>query len=666
MLPKNIFNINKIISFLSIILLLSVLLLVLMQKDAKASYDEKFKNYPGYEELIKELQAVHPNWEFEILETNLNWADVITAESIGTHGINVVPKGWDSSWKCYCQKKVDGGAWVCASSSAVAYYMDPRNSLNEDYIFQFEKLTFDENAQTAEGVAIILSDCNYMQGNIKYYDADGNQKTMNKTYIDVIMEAGKKYNVSPYHLASKIRQEQGTGNGSKMITGTYPGYKGLYNYFNVKAFGNTEAGVIEKGLMHAKEQGWTDPEKSIYGGAALIVNEYMSCGQDTLYLEKFDVVPDAGLYCWQYMTNVSGSRSEGEGIRKAYKEMGLINETTKIKFKIPVYNNMPEQRASIPGMEQIVTQDVQITLDDVIVRKGKGTNYPVITTLNKGTKILRIELDKNKDENGRYWDKVVLKDGTKGYISREFLEQISIQSNTNEKYIVTAWTNFRNGPGTEGGTTVIEQLPPGQIITVVEKGKYPSVDGEAWYRVKLADGTYGYVGTGFMEPYTESKPKVPGSSSEQNPSDENNDNIGDGVDGQGQEKPPTTQEIGYKMVENNLICKPEMAVEELKEKLSGVTIQDADKNEKTEGNLATGWTVTYNENSYTVVVLGDTTGNGIMDAADLLAIQRHLLGKVELKEAFLLAADTTKNGNIDAADLLAIQRHLLGKTKIGI
>ena len=46
-----------------------------------------------------------------------------------------------------CNKTVED-VWKCASTAAVAYYMDPRNSLNENYIFQFEQLTYDEKNQT--------------------------------------------------------------------------------------------------------------------------------------------------------------------------------------------------------------------------------------------------------------------------------------------------------------------------------------------------------------------------------------------------------------------------------------------------------------------------------------------------------------------------------------
>ena len=81
--------------------------------------------------------------------------------------------------------------------------------------------------------------------------------------------------------------------------------------------------------------------------------------------------------------------------------------------------------------------------------------------------------------------------------------------------------------------------------------------------------------------------------------------------------------------------------------------------------FATGNTITTGGKTYTIIVLGDATGNGIVDSADLLEIQRHLIGKIKLTEdSYLEAADSTQNGLIDSADLLAIQRHLIGKIKI--
>ena len=505
MLSKNIFNIRKIISIILIILILSSLIILLFNtSESKAAYSSKFSKYPGYETLIKKLQEAHPNWEFEILETGLDWNETIVAESTKDHGKNVVPKNRPDAWKCSCDKTVEY-AWKCASTAAVAYYMDPRNSLNENYIFQFEQLTYDSEIQVREGVEIILKPCNYMQGKVTYYDTNGNKKTLNKTYIDVIMEAAKQYNVSPYHLAARIRQEQGAGDAGSMISGKWTEeggkYKGYYNFFNIKAFGSD---LVKTGLTYAKNQGWTDPEKSIKGGAAIIVKDYIAGGQDTLYLQKFDVV-DAGdgYYYWQYMTNVSASKTEGQSIRNAYNSMGLLSGNSKIKFKIPVYKNMPEQICPEPGTEKPVTQDVKITGDSVAVRNGKGTNYAKITTLSKGTKLLRIELD-NSTTGGYYWDKVVLANGTIGYVARTYLTQIDLQSNCNEQYITTRYTDLRNGPRINK-TSVLRILASGQIVTVVEKGKYNSLDGNSWWRVKLSDGTYGYVTANSFEKYDSSK-----------------------------------------------------------------------------------------------------------------------------------------------------------------
>lgn len=667
MLSKNIFYINKIVIILTIIFLLSSLLLFFLggNHKTKAAYNSKFKNYPGYESLLQTLQKAHPNWEFEIFETNLNWNEVIIAESTGGHGKNVVSENSNSAWICGCSTTTDPG-WTCASTAAVAYYMDPRNSLNEDYIFQFEQLTYDTNIQTRQGVESILAGCNYMQGKITYYDTKGKQQQINKTYIDVIMEAAKEYNISPYHLASRIRQEQGTGGGGSMISGTWTGesgaYKGYYNYFNVGAYGKTNTAIFKSGLTYAKNHGWSDPEKAIKGGASFIAKEYIACGQDTLYLQKFNVANKNNYYSHQYMTNVSASKSEGLATKKAYQNMGLLTKDSKIKFKIPVYKNMATAQAVMPGTEQLVTQDVKLNESNVCIRSGKGTNYSIIKTLSKGTIVLRIELDNSKDSNGRYWDKVVLSDGTKGYISREYLTQMSIQSNCNESYIVSKYTNFRNGPGVTK-TTIIKLLSPGQNLTVVEKGKYNNVDKEDWYRVKLADNTYGYVGSGYIEPYNPSNSQIDqvkvvctdGLNVRREPSStapilktlaqnailtrtqkdvKSSDTkyiwdkitTSSGIVGYVVREHPDTKKAwiepikddssdntggsnlsgkGFKTSGNHFICQPDMTIAAIKKEVKDAVIKKGSSIIADKENVGTGYTIVAGGKTYTIIVLGD-------------------------------------------------------------
>ncbi len=651
----------------------------------------------------------------------MDWSEVIIAESTRYHGRNVVPSTRADAWKCACNKTVED-VWKCASTAAVAYYMDPRNSLNENYIFQFEQLTYDEKNQTKEGVELILKPCNYAQGKVTYYDSKGNKKTLDKTYVDVIMEASKEYNISPYHLASRIRQEQGAGNAGSMISGTWTGgdgnYKGLYNFFNICAYGKN---IVQNGLKYAKSQGWTDPEKSIKGGAKILASGYISIGQDTLYLEKFDVVNGGdGYYSHQYMTNVSASKTEGYTIRNTYTNMGLLSSESKIKFKIPVYKNMPEQICPQPGTEKPVTQDVEITENNVRVRKGKGTNYDIVTTLNKGTKILRIELDNSKT-GGYYWDKVVLADGTKGYVARNYLKQIDLQSNCNEQYITTKYTDFRNGPGTSK-TTVLKVLSAGQIVTIVEKDKYKALDDNDWCRIKLSDGTYGYVTSNSFEAYDPTKVdqlriictdgltvrKSPSTSAsalaslykgaivtrtERNVESTNKNYIWDkiitssGITGYiatrdiknnedwaeviGSNNPTdTTTEIkgnGFKTSENNIVCQPKITVSNIKAVAKDAIIKKGNTVIEDTANVGTGYTLTSDGKTYTIVVLGDVNGDGKASAGDYVLIKNHIMQTNLIKDsANQNAADVNKDGKISAGDYVLIKNYIMKGTEFSL
>ena len=81
---------------------------------------------------------------------------------------------------------------------------------------------------------------------------------------------------------------------------------------------------------------------------------------------------------------------------------------------------MPNQRCELPGTNSIVTQNVEVNSDNVRVMEKKGEGKE-LARLNKGDKILRIELAQTQNPDGRfmrYWDKVVLADGRKGYVVR--------------------------------------------------------------------------------------------------------------------------------------------------------------------------------------------------------------------------------------------------------
>ena len=332
-------------------------------------------DYPGYSDLLDNLLEEHPNWTFTILFTGLDWNTVIRNETTETHGRNLV-QGKSGAWVCsVCgDKAYDNGSWKCASSTAVEYYMDPRNSLyDETYLFQFENLKWSDNTYTISGIEKILDGCDYLlEDKITYTNTKNKKATIDKTYAEVIMEAAEEAGISPYHLASRIRQEQGTGDSaSATATGTYSGYTGYYNFLNVNASGNGSSTIIKNALEYAKKKGWDTPVKAIEGGAEFLVKSYIQYGQNTLYLQKFDVDDsDGDLYWHQYQQNVAAAKTECVDIMQSYKE---IDEKLNLPFNfvIPVFENMPETKCAMPGTESIVTQNIEITDSSVVVYKSK-------------------------------------------------------------------------------------------------------------------------------------------------------------------------------------------------------------------------------------------------------------------------------------------------------
>ena len=722
----------KCFSILLIIIILAILFLnVFMTNNvqAKAQNTKDYKkgsnildDYPGYSDLIDDLLKEHPNWTFTILFTGLDWDTVIRNETTASHGRNLV-QNKSGEWVCsVCGNKAyDNGSWRCASAATVSYYMDPRNSLYEDYIFQFENLKWVDGKYTIAGIEQIISDCDYLlTDTISYTNTSGKKATIKKSYAQVIMDAAEAAGISPYHLASRIRHEQGPGkSASATATGTYSGYTGYYNFLNVNASGNGSSTIIKNALKYAKKQKWTDPEKSIEGGAKFLAKEYIQYGQSTLYLQKFDVDDsDDDLYWHQYQQNVSAAKTESTTIMQTYREIDSDLDMP-FNFVIPVFENMPDAVCPMPGTQSIVTENIQVTDASIVVYKSKSTSSTKLKTLKKGEKILRIEKGAKK-ESGHIWDKVVLGDGTKGYIISEGIKKISDVTNCDVEAVAVEPGNLRNGPGTSG-TTVLTTLTVGQRVTIIEKDKYKSVDGYGWSRIVLADGMQGYIVDRYVEEIDENGStssgkdivkvvcnggltirKSPGTSSailgyadkgdkltrtEKNVSSANGyvwdkvvtasgmtGYVARGDDDEDYIVPVSsntgTVEIsgdGFEAIASEITCEPSVTVANILKTSPKAIIYNNKGQKVTSGNVGTGFTVKLDDKKYTVVKLGDTTGNGKVDSADLLAVQRHLIGKIKLTDSYLLeAADTTGNGKVDSADLLSIQRELLGKVHIKI
>ncbi len=131
------------------------------------SADSNFEAYldaqgfpESYRPGLRELHAQYPNWVFTAQHTGVDWNSAIENESVITR--NLVAGSSISSWKSTADgaynwdtstwNGFDGASWVQASPDIIRYYMDPRNFLNEKYIFQFLLQSYNAGIHNASGL----------------------------------------------------------------------------------------------------------------------------------------------------------------------------------------------------------------------------------------------------------------------------------------------------------------------------------------------------------------------------------------------------------------------------------------------------------------------------------------------------------------------------------
>lgn len=331
----------------------------LTSSGSQGSSDADFESYmtkqgfpESYKPYLRKLHEQHPKWIFTAQKLGVDWNTALKEECVV--GRNLVHSSALASWKSMEKGAYDfnggywyglDGSWVAASKEIIMYYMDPRNFLNDTYIFMFENQSYDPSYQTESGVKTILADT-FMSGS--YTCPDTKKKY---TYSQTFMDAAKRSGVSPYHLASRCRNEQGV-NGAPQSLGTVKGYENYFNFFDIQAYATSTMTAAEMGCKYAKTTNptyllpWTNQYKSIVGGSIFLGTGYITKGQDTLYLQKFDMVDGGnGLYYHQYMTCVFGQANEAISLKNAYSQ-DILNSA--MEFKIPVYNNMPDKLCPKP------------------------------------------------------------------------------------------------------------------------------------------------------------------------------------------------------------------------------------------------------------------------------------------------------------------------------
>lgn len=384
-----------------------------------------------YKPYIEQLLSIHPNWKFVFYDTGYNWDDLFVTTKYGQcyAGRSLMhnpPLSYRSTASdCYNWREDkwiahDGLYWYQANKETIAYYIDPRNFLNENTIFMFENLSYDTSTQNISGVSSILKN-SFM--NNKYIK---NLEGADVLYTQAYMDAAVYSKVSPCHLASRTIQEVGY-NGSGSTSGNYGSYAGYYNFYNIGASAGSDP--VSNGLNFAKTGGsmssekkalcyipWNTQYRSIVGGAYWIGMSYINSihKQNTLYFQKFNTSNnDPSNFYHQYMTNIAAPAHEAPNIRKSYIELGVIDNS--FTFIIPYYRNMPEKPCQLPEANSYNPNNwlKTLTIDGNSIgfdsAKTDGYSYTVASNVSSVNIAATTINSKAKITNGV--GKISLKDG---------------------------------------------------------------------------------------------------------------------------------------------------------------------------------------------------------------------------------------------------------------
>lgn len=464
---------------------------------------------------------------------------------------------------------------------------------------------------------------------------------------------------------------------------------------------------------------WNTPKKAIVGGAKYIAKGYISKGQFTSYLKKYNVNPTGSyqVYTHLYQSNIAAPSSEALSSFKAYYKNNSMN--LPFNFSIPVYKEMGESNykpstgktdANLDKIDEVKDQAFEETIksfpdsykpylralhqdhptwtftmmDTNLDFTEAATNFRLTGAINS-TNTKLTELDANgkpvpTNEKNWYYPNL---ETVKYYMDpRNWLNESYVFMFENLSYIEVDESLIK---------TVLARSSAISEYDVIDNQSYSSIFKEAGktanvnpvYLASLSvqeissDNASGkkFVYDGVEYEGLFNFYNIGAYSSASNPlraglvwaSGGLCTSCGSYTPSSTVEPSPTPVQVEVGNINNiGAKVKGNYAVG-IQTGTSVSSVQDKDKNltYSTTGVLGTGTTIKYKDGTtYTVVIYGDLTGDGQMNSADLVRLQRHLLGKDVLTGAYLEAADVLKNGSLNSANLVKIRRALLNKDVI--
>lgn len=464
---------------------------------------------------------------------------------------------------------------------------------------------------------------------------------------------------------------------------------------------------------------WTTPGKAIIGGAEYIASGFISEGQSTSYLKKFNVMPkkSSNLYGNQWMTNIRGPYFEAAKAFKGYTE---VLSSKQFIFAIPIYNNMPSS-TTLSGITNVGTTLTKEELNDSafeteLTNQGFPEDYKkylralhkaypnwifrgLKTNLNFDT-VVSNEVGKSCIETitghgtnygcGNESAKWAMADNEsvryfidpRNFLDKQSIfmfEDLSYSDSITETMVQRVLSGtFMSGSSSKDGKTYAKLF----LEAGKKNGVNPiylaslSLQELSSNAVQFKGSTIVYYGVKYSSLYNFYNIGASGTftayggiawASGGNPSTYSFDkDLSDNNTGGSEIVSPTNLDkyitnAGYKISGSYIYgISNNTNIDTIKNKISGVNVSISNSKNNLVG---TGTSITLSKDgttySKTAVVLGDVDGDGKIAATDYVAIKNSIMDAGSLSNVQKLGADMNSNNRVDAGDYVNIKNYIM-------
>lgn len=333
------------------------------------------------------VRAAHPHWRFEFYDATMSLSRALAVQRTLERSDNTVSLGARPDWVIPDSSLAEKDDNYPATDAAITFMMDPRNFMNDGVkasdagccledsnghtdmdnlgIFQFADQGYISGELIDAKDYVVAALASYLDKS--YWTSWGSNIARATEFAEYICDAGIRNGVHPLLLAAKISQEGGLKDqelvstlrdgfvcpdsgqpcsGQCLDPKFAPGCEGatcqpgakVFNYCGIGAY--TGGCNIQQGAAYAFKEGWSTEKAAIIGCAKFTFTDYICRGQDTYYLERWDLpgwVARPGKNGWphQYASNIDAAHGKGMILGNIVRNYGFTNYP--LKFKIPVY-----------------------------------------------------------------------------------------------------------------------------------------------------------------------------------------------------------------------------------------------------------------------------------------------------------------------------------------